>query len=78
MSCFLPVVSRPSMLIPPTVVSKGTSGCAAYQREPSRPDSSAVTAMNSRERAGRSSREAKARASSSRAAVPLALSTAPL
>ncbi len=54
------------------------SGLAAKYSLPSRPYSSPVNATNTTERAGLGRTAPKARASSIRAAVPLALSTAPL
>ena len=67
-----------SMFTAPTRLLAGTVGLRAKYSEPSRPFSSAVTARNRIDRRGRVCDVAAARAVSSSAAMPAALSSAPL
>ena len=67
-----------SMLTLATSEPRGTVGRRAYHCAPSRPFSSAVSAMNSNERFGWTGIDASWRAASSITATPSALSSAPL
>ena len=66
------------MLSPPAMFATGAGGFSAKCWLPSRPDSSAVTATNITERSGRGFVAANTRPSSISAAMPVALSDAPL